>query len=241
VNQDDPRVVELANNFHGKKITFGIEQTADIIARDIRLRGMSGTSFNLFFKGKEMEIDIPLLGRHFVYNALSAIASAICFGIDLERVKEALKWFKPIPMRMEVIELKGRIFIINDTYNANPRSMELSLETLSEIKGKGRAIAVLGDMLELGDYSEEAHQNLGIKVNKLSIDLLIAIGERAPILVESAIRNGFGLERAMVVESHQEAISILKSTIKEGDWILVKGSRGMAMEKIVKGLLEGEA
>ncbi len=241
VNQDDPMVIDLARNFLGQKITFGIENSADLMARDIKLRGKSGTSFHLVFKEKEMEVEIPLLGRHFVYNALSAIASAIIFGIELERVRETLKRFKSIPMRMEIIELREGIFIINDTYNANPRSMELALETLSEMRGKGRAIAVLGDMLELGTYSNEAHRDLGMKVSKFSIDFLIALGEEAPVVVESAIRHGLGLEKAMVVESHQEAISILKNTIKQGDWILVKGSRGMRMEKIVKGLLEGEA
>lgn len=240
VNKDDPMVIDLARDFSGQKITFGVENPADIMARDIQLRGKRGTSFHLIFKGKEMEIEIPLLGRHFVYNALSAIASAIIFDIDLEKVKEALKRFKSIPMRMEIIELRGGMFIINDTYNANPKSMELALETLSEMRGKGRAIAVLGDMLELGGYSNEAHQDLGMKVSKLSIDFLIALGEEAPVIVESAIRHGLGLERAIIVESHQEAVSILKNTIKQGDWILVKGSRGMAMEKIVKDLLEGE-
>lgn len=241
VNQDDPMVIDLARNFLGQKITFGIENSADLMARDIKLRGKSGTSFHLVFKEKEMEVEIPLLGRHFVYNALSAIASAIIFGIELERVRETLKRFKSIPMRMEIIELREGIFIINDTYNANPRSMELALETLSEMRGKGRAIAVLGDMLELGTYSNAAHRDLGMKVGKFSIDFLIALGEEAPVVVESAIKHGLGLEKAMVVESHQEAISILKNTIKQGDWILVKGSRGMRMEKIVKGLLEGEA
>ena len=117
----------------------------------------------------------------------------------------------------------------------------MALETLAEMKGKGRAIAVLGDMLELGDFTEEAHRQIGEKVKELSIDLLIAMGEKAPLVVESAIRHGFEPKRARVVESHSEAISILKEVAQNGDWILVKGSRRMAMEKVVEGLIERRA
>ena len=241
VNHDDPRVIDLADRFSGKKITFGIEHPADVMAKEIRLRSAEGTSFILRIEGEEVEIRLPLFGRHFVYNALSAIAIASLFGIEVMKAKEALESFHPFPMRMEIIHLEDGKTVINDAYNANPRSMELALETLAEVKGKGRAIAVLGDMLELGSFTEEAHQQLGQKVDELSIDLLLALGEEAPVVAKSAIRHGLPPERARVVESHQEAISILKQMMREGDWVLVKGSRRMAMEKIVKGLTEGRA
>ena len=117
--------------------------------------------------------------------------------------------------------------------------MEMALETLAEVKGGGRAIAVLGDMLELGSFTEEAHLQLGRRVGELSIDFLLAMGEWAPVVVESAIRHGIEPERTKVLESHGEAISLLKRVIQEGDWVLIKGSRRMAMEKIVEGLTEG--
>jgi len=153
----------------------------------------------------------------------------------VKKAKEALESFHPFPMRMEIVPLEGGRTVINDAYNANPRSMELALETLAEVKGKGRAIAVLGDMLELGSFGEEAHQQLGQKVNELSTDFLLTLGEEAPVVVESAIRHGLAPERAMVVESHQEAISILKQIMREGDWVLVKGSRGMEWRRSLKG------
>jgi UDP-N-acetylmuramoyl-tripeptide--D-alanyl-D-alanine ligase len=156
----------------------------------------------------------------------------------MKEIKEALEHLQPFPMRMEIIHLEGGKTLINDAYNANPKSMELALEMLSEVKGKGRAIAVLGDMLELGNFTEEAHQQIGQKVRELSIDLLLTLGEWAPVVVESAIRHGFLPEKARVVENHSEAISILKKFIREGDWILIKGSRRMGMEKIVEGLTE---
>jgi UDP-N-acetylmuramoyl-tripeptide--D-alanyl-D-alanine ligase len=241
VNQDDPRVIDLASHYLGQKITFGIEHPAEVMAKEIRLKGAEGTSFTLILEHEVMEIHLRLLGRHFVPNALSAIAVACLFGVEVKQVKEALEHFQPFPMRMEVIPLKGGKTLIDDTYNANPHSMELALETLVEVRGMGKAIAVLGDMLELGNFKKEAHEQLGEKVSKLSIDFLLALGEEAPVVVESAIRHGFPAERARVVESHSEAISLLRQMIQNGDWILVKGSRRMAMEKIVEGLKDGRA
>ncbi len=238
VNQNDPHVIDLASEFSGQKITYGIEKSADVMAKEIQLRGVEGTSFKLILEGEESEVILPLLGRHFVPDALCAIAVASLFGIELEKSKEALEHFQPFQMRMEIIYLEGGKILINDAYNANPRSMELALETLAEVKGKGKAIAVLGDMMELGDFTEEAHRQIGEKVKELSIDLLIAMGEKAPLVVESAIRHGYETKRTRVVESHSEATSILKEVVKEGDWILVKGSRRMAMEKIVESLIE---
>lgn len=239
VNQDDPQVIDLARHHLGQKITFGIEHPAEVMAKEIRLRGAEGTSFTLILEGEMMEIHLRLLGRHFVPNALSAVAVACLFGVEVRQAKEALEHFQPFPMRMEIIPLKGEKTLINDAYNANPNSMELALETLTEVKGKGRAFAVLGDMLELGGFTREAHEQLGEKVSQLSIDFLVAMGEEAPVVVGSAIRHGFPIEKASVVESHSEAISRLRSMMQEGDWVLVKGSRRMAMEKIVEGLREG--
>jgi UDP-N-acetylmuramoyl-tripeptide--D-alanyl-D-alanine ligase len=238
LNQDDPRVIDLASEFCGQKITFGIDHPAEVMAKEIQLKGIEGTSFTLMMEGVTMEITLPFLGRHFVPNALSAIAAASLFGIELQKMKEALEHLSPSSMRMEVLCLKGGVRLINDAYNANPRSMELALQILSEIKREGRGIAVLGDMLELGDYSVEAHQLIGKQVGELSIDFLLALGEEAPVLVESAIRHGLSSEKARIVENHMEAISILKKMVRDGDWILVKGSRRMGMEKIAEGLME---
>lgn len=238
VNQNDPHVIDLGSEFGGQKITFGVEKSADVMAKEIRLRGAEGISFKLILEGEETEVKLRLLGRHFVSNVLAAIGVASLFGIEVKKAKEAVEDFQPFAMRMEVIHLEAGKTLINDAYNANPRAMELALETLAEIRGKGRAIAVLGDMLELGDFTDEAHRQLGEKVKELSIDLLLALGEKAPLVVESAIRHGFESRRAWVVENHSEAIDTLRGVTQEGDWILVKGSRGMAMEKIVEGLIE---
>ncbi|MGB9628536.1 MAG: UDP-N-acetylmuramoyl-tripeptide--D-alanyl-D-alanine ligase [Thermodesulfobacteriota bacterium] len=240
VNQDDPNVVDLAHSFSGQKITFGIKNPADVMAKEIRLRGKEGTSFTLIFEKEAMEVNLRLLGRHFIANALCAVAVASLFGIEIRRVREVIEGFQPFPMRMEVIPLRGGKTLINDSYNANPKSTEMALETLAEVKGNGRGLVVLGDMLELGEVAEEAHREIGRKIQALSMDFLLALGEWAPVLVESAIRQGFPFERAKVVEDHSEALSILTRVMREGDWILVKGSRRMGMEKIVEGLMEKE-
>lgn len=239
VNQDDSKVVELAAGYPGQRITFGIRHPAEVMAKEIQLMGAQGTSFTLILEGELIEIHLPLLGRHFVPNALAAIATASLFGVELKQAKEALEHFQPLPMRMEVVPLKGGKTLINDAYNANPYSMDLALETLVEAKGEGRAIAVLGDMLELGNFKREAHEQLGRKVSELAIDFLFVLGEQAPLVVKSAVSCGFPLNKAMVMESHKEAIVTLRKIIQKGDWILVKGSRKMAMEKIVEGLKEG--
>jgi UDP-N-acetylmuramoyl-tripeptide--D-alanyl-D-alanine ligase len=241
VNQDDPRVVDLAADYPGQKITFGIDHPADVMAKEIRLHGMEGTSFTLILEGEATEIHLRVLGRHFVPNALSAMAVACLFGVEVTRAREALENFQPFSMRMEVVHLRGGGTLINDAYNANPHSMEVALATLAEAKGPGRAIAVLGDMLELGRLTKEAHEQMGKRVSELSIEFLLAMGEQASVVVESAIHHGFPTEKARIVGSHSEAVSLLRQMIQDGDWILVKGSRRMAMEEIVEGLAGGRA
>ena len=240
VNRDDPRVVELAKEFPGQKITFGVEGRADVGAKKIELT-RTGTSFRLVAGDKETGVVLPAFGRHFVMNALSAVAVASLFKIDLKDVKAALEQFRPYAMRMEMIPLPGGKTLINDTYNANPVSMGLALEVLVAMKGKGRAIALLGDMLELGGFSEEAHRQLGEKISELPIDFLMMLGEKGALVVESAVHHGFPAGRVRRVKDHSEALLALNEVAQEGDWILIKGSRGMAMEKITERLQEGRA
>jgi UDP-N-acetylmuramoyl-tripeptide--D-alanyl-D-alanine ligase len=240
VNRDDPRVVELAKEFPGQKITFGVEGRADVEAKKIELT-RTGTSFRLVAGDEETEVVLQAFGRHFVMNALSAVAVASLFKIDLNDVKAALEQFRPYAMRMEIIPLPVGKTLINDTYNANPVSMGLALEVLVAMKGKGRAIALLGDMLELGHFSEEAHRQLGKKISELPIDFIIMLGERGALVVESAVHHGFPAEKVRRVKDHSEALLALNEVAREGDWILIKGSRGMAMEKIAERLKEGRA
>jgi UDP-N-acetylmuramoyl-tripeptide--D-alanyl-D-alanine ligase len=237
VNRDDARVVMLASDFSGQKITYGIEGPADLRAEKIRLHA-GGTSFTLVSEGERSDMTLPVFGKHFVADALAALAVSTLFGINEKKARGALEQFKPYPMRMEVFPLADGKILINDAYNANPRSMELALETLVELKGTGRAIAVVGDMLELGSFAEEAHRRLGRKMAELSIDFVIALGRYGSKVVEAAVRQGLNREWTRVVETHAEALAVLNQIVRAGDRILVKGSRGMAMEKIAENLRE---
>jgi UDP-N-acetylmuramoyl-tripeptide--D-alanyl-D-alanine ligase len=240
VNQDDANVLKCANGYHGKRVTFGMEVPSDVMAQGIRIEGAKGVRFTLTVRGEEAEVNVPMMGISSVYNALAATAVASIYGVQLGEIKERLEGFKPFSMRMEIIRLDNGATIINDAYNANPRSMELALKTLSQVQEAERGIAVLGDMLELGQLSEEAHARVGEKVASLGVDFLFTLGERAQIIAGKARQAGLDEGRVVVSMDHRDLLHKLKKTIKRGDWILVKGSRSMSMEKIVVGLMGEE-
>jgi UDP-N-acetylmuramoyl-tripeptide--D-alanyl-D-alanine ligase len=239
VNQDDANVLKCANGYPGKRVTFGVEVPSDVMAQGIRIEGGKGVRFTLTVRGEEAEVNFPMMGISSVYNALAATAVASIYGVQLREIKERLEGFKPFSMRMEIIRLDNGATIINDAYNANPRSMELALKALSQVKEAERGIAVLGDMLELGQFSEEAHARVGEKVVSFGVDLLFTLGERAQTIAGRARQAGLDKGRVVVSMDHRDLLHKLKKTIKRGDWILVKGSRSMSMEKIV-GALMGE-
>ncbi len=237
VNHDDSNVMKLAKRYPGKKVTFGLEGPSDVMARGLLIEGSKGGRFTLTLRGGEVEVSFPMMGIASTYNALAGAAVASVFGIQREDIKERLEGFKPFSMRMEVIRVEGGATIINDAYNANPKSMELALKTLSDVKEAGRGIAVLGDMMELGQFSDEAHASIGEKVALFGVDLLFTLGQRAEIIAQKARQAGLNEDRVVATRDHRDLILHLKKTIRRGDWILVKGSRAMSMEKIVSGLM----
>lgn len=240
VNQDDANVLKCANGYPGKRVTFGVEVPSDVMAEGIRIEGGRGVRFTLTVRGEGAEVNVPMMGISSVYNALAATAVASIYGVQLREIKERLEGFKPFSMRMEIIPLDNGATIINDAYNANPRSMELALKALSQVKEAERGIAVLGDMLELGQISEEAHARVGEKVASFGVDLLFTLGERAQAIARRARQAGLNEGRVVVSMDHHDLLHKLKKTIQRGDWILVKGSRSMSMEKIVLGLMGEE-
>jgi UDP-N-acetylmuramoyl-tripeptide--D-alanyl-D-alanine ligase len=240
VNQDDIHVTKLAERYPGRKVTFGLEVTSDVMAKELRIEGSKGVKFTLNLTGGEVEVSFPMMGIASIYNALAGTAVASVFGVPREKIMERLEGFKPFSMRMEIIRMGNGATIINDAYNANPKSMELALKALSEVKDRGRGIAVLGDMLELGQFSDEAHASIGEKVTSLGVDLLFTLGERAEIIAQKARQTGLNDDRVVVSRDHQDLLLRLKKTIKRGDWILVKGSRALSLEKIVLGLMGKE-
>jgi len=233
-NADDPRVVQLSKVFQGACQSFGIENRADWMATDIRTR-KDGVSFQLQGPAGKTSVSLQLLGRHQVYNALAAAAAAFHLGAAIDDIKEGLEGFAPPAMRMELVTLGKGIKVINDAYNANPRSMEAALLALQEQAG-GRKIAVLGDMWELGAYAEQAHRELGRSVKEYGVDFLMLLGRFAPLVAQGAEQAGMDPRNISIGKDHHAVGLHLSRIARKGDWVLIKGSRIMRMEEIIKEL-----
>ena len=216
-----------------KVITYGILSHADVSARDIVLEE-NRSLFSLCMKGAQCsKVVLQVNGRFNIYNALAAASVCSALGAGPEEIATGIGSFTGVPMRLEMKELLGTT-VISDVYNANPASMEEAIKELVRLR-KRRAVAVLGDMLELGAYAEEAHRNLGKWMSQLPVDVLIAVGTMMAMAAEEfSAKNGHSRRMTMTARDSSEARRILLSVCSEGDTVLVKGSRGMHMEKIME-------
>lgn len=200
--------------------------------------GESGAGSRFLVEGAEGWI--PLAGRHNVRNALAALAVGRALGVDLRTLLEGLASAEVSGMRMAVHRLPDGVLLLDDAYNASdPGAMRAALEVLGEL-APGRRVAVLGDMLELGPASEEVHQKVGGYVAELRPDLLVAVGERAAGFVEGARAGGYPEGQIRRAADRGTALPLVRELLRPGDTVLVKASRGMAMEELVQGLLAGE-
>jgi UDP-N-acetylmuramoyl-tripeptide--D-alanyl-D-alanine ligase len=215
-----------------KVVSFGVKKKADFIADQIEANENGFISFRV---NKNTQVKLSLLGWHNVYNALAAFAVGRLLGVEESKIKKGLESFSPSRLRMELVSIDN-IRIINDSYNANPVSMEKALETLKNMKTFGRKIAVLGDMLELGEGEMDFHLELGRKAAKSGVNLLITIGELARFIGEGAREEGLRSGDVINFENNQEASLYLLENLKGGDLVLVKGSRKMKTEEIVFSL-----
>ncbi|MEN8161826.1 MAG: UDP-N-acetylmuramoyl-tripeptide--D-alanyl-D-alanine ligase, partial [Myxococcota bacterium] len=238
LNADDPRVLAQAARTRARVVRFGLAEEADVRAERVTTLGERGFAFDLLANGARTAIQIAGLGDSTVPNALAAAAAALAAGASLDLVAEGLGRYRPVGGRMERVALPRNIILINDTYNANPQSMRVALESLAKLKGGSRGIAVLGDMGELGDAAVEAHRATGALVAKLGLDQLFALGEHAEALAEAAIEAGMDGSRVHVGGSHAEVADTVRELLQGNDWVLVKGSRSMRMERVVEALSE---
>ena len=238
LNRDDPYFFKMSKIVKDKKLyTFGIENKSDIMACNVRMESDKGMRFTLEVQnGKSREIYFPLLGRHNIYNALAAAAAAFALGIELDLIEKGLSSFKPLDLHMQFSNFYNGIKIINDSYNASPLSVKSALETLAEVAQKNRKIAILGDMLELGEKADFYHREIGKEVAKLSIDTLITVGQGGKIIAQSSKEEGMAEERIFSFEKNEKKnlSKKLLSLTKPGDFILLKGSREMKMEDILE-------
>jgi UDP-N-acetylmuramoyl-tripeptide--D-alanyl-D-alanine ligase len=238
VNLDDPWVHRLGMKFKGRKLTYG--KGGWLGAENFRMRDAKGVEFTLRMGARRRKLRLHYLGQHNVANALGAAALALGLGASLAAVRRGLDKAKPYAMRMQVDDWRG-VGIINDAYNANPASMRAALRTLGEIACRGRKIAVLGDMFELGRQSRKEHLELGRTVAKAKIHQLYLLGRQANDVRQGALGAGMGSENIFIGKSHGDLAERLRAQARTGDWLLLKGSRGMKMEKILGELKGGKA
>jgi len=237
VNADDPLVLELAKSLRVKKITYGIEQSADVQASDIQNKGNDGFTFTAKIFNQTVPINLPQIGYCNIYNALAALATGHSLGISGKDMSKGLQNYQQIPQRNEKINFQG-ITLINDAYNANPQSMREAIKTLAELNIQGNRFLVVGDMLELGPLSESAHHELGQEVTLSNIDHLVTVGPLASLVAESAKKNSRHPLQIGKFNTHMEAVNYLLRKVKKGDCLLVKGSRGSKMENVIQEFLK---
>lgn len=226
LNIDDPYIWQMRNLFSGKIISYGLSKEAKIRASNL----IQDDKKIRFIFNDNVEMEIPVLGLYNVYNALAAIAIGLYLDIDLTLIKKALSEFTPPQWRMNINDVSGVRFI-NDAYNANPVSMREALITLGNIPVKGRRIVIMGDMLELGVLSEELHRQIGDFMSQTMVNILITVGKLSRFAALQA--ESCGIE-TIICSSNQEVTDKLQQLLKSGDCVLLKGSRGMKLEEIIK-------
>ena len=235
LNYDDPLVLGMRDDTLARVFTYGLSPEADLWADEIEGLGLEGIRFRLHHKDEALHVRIPLLGRHSVHTALRAAAVGLVEGLNWQDIVEGL-WTTTSQLRLVAVPGPQDSTILDDTYNASPASTIAALNLLDELEG--RKIAVLGDMLELGEQEQEGHEKVAMRALDV-VDILITVGQLGRIISDTALRWGLPAERVFVADDNTHVIQLLESMVGEGDIILVKGSRGMKMEEIVSSLGRG--
>ena len=236
VNADDERVVRLAASARCRKKSFGIENPAEIRGGEIGVDEGRGIQFVLQAAGRKRRVNLSVFGQHNVYNALAAASLAEILGMDPDEIAAGLEAFQPVFGRGRSALLPGGIHLLDDSYNSNPDSLKATLSAFAEMKGGTRGVAVLGDMLEIGPSSPEFHEQAGRRVGAMGLSHLFVMGEAARRIAEGAREAGMDEKRIHLPRDLEELLAILDGLLMPGDWILIKGSRRMRMERVVEGL-----
>ena len=229
VNADDPRIASLHQNPSARRISFGIRR-GEVRAEDIQVIGPQGQTFKLVTPKGSISIQLKALGQHNIYNALAAAAGLLEL-VGLETIAEGLEAFTPYSGRFHLEQLSNNRLLIDDSYNANPASCAVALATLRDIKGSNRVFAAFGDMLELGKDELELHRQLGMQAASV-VDRLYLLGTLTKETARVAGESGMAAETIISAASHEEIAKDIIEHAGPGDLIMVKGSRGMKMEKI---------
>jgi UDP-N-acetylmuramoyl-tripeptide--D-alanyl-D-alanine ligase len=232
LNADDPRVRGMAAETPARVLTYGRAAGADVRAVD-EVEDARGLALTLEVHGARQPVTVPLAGLHNVTNALAAAAVGVALGVPLPDVARGLAAARPVKGRC-VWRTAGDVRLLDDTYNASPASLRAALDTVCAHQGGGRLVVVLGDMLELGALADEAHREAGRQVAAAGAAVFVGLGSRMALAVEAARTAGLG--EAEHVGTFEDAVAHLLKRVVDGDVVLVKGSRGMRMERVVDAL-----
>jgi UDP-N-acetylmuramoyl-tripeptide--D-alanyl-D-alanine ligase len=237
-NADDPQISRRIGQFIGRVVTFGVDGGGDIRARDVVDRGIDGTSARLSTPRGDIDLTSPLLGRGNLANVLAATAVALELEVPLATIAERIATLSPAPHRGEVVRLAGGVTVIDDSYNANPAATKRALEVLAASPNAARRVAVLGEMLELGDHAAALHEDVG-RAAASAADLLLTVGAApAAAMANAAVAAGLRRDHVRHYAASDEAAEALAALLHRGDLILVKGSRGVRTDRIVDRLKE---
>jgi UDP-N-acetylmuramoyl-tripeptide--D-alanyl-D-alanine ligase len=232
LNFDDELVRKMAEQTEAKIFYYGLSPEADLWADQVEGLGLDGIKFRLHYQNESMHLKIPLIGRHSVHTALRAAAVGIVEGLSWEEIIRGLR-SGHTQLRLVAVRATCGALILDDTYNASPKSMLADLNLLEEMEG--RKVAVLGDMLELGRYETQGHQKVGIRAAEVA-DVIVTVGKLAEIIANAAADSGFKKDNIYTFLDSPNATDFLSQFLTEDDVVLVKGSRGMRMDKIVTSL-----
>ncbi len=242
-NADDPRLVAMASRHKARRMSYGLENEADVRVINYRYCGLEEMDFEVKTPGGGFSAHVPFVGKHFLYNLAAAVAVALSSGLTERRISEAILALKPLAMRGQVLKFaEGRFAgctIWDDSYNANPYAVASVLDTVARLTGFRRRIVALGDMLELGEKATELHREVGEKAGAIGIDLLVTVGPHAPDVCQGAESARMATEKMQQFQDSGQAAEYLAQELKDGDFLLVKGSRGIGMDQVVKRIRQG--
>jgi UDP-N-acetylmuramoyl-tripeptide--D-alanyl-D-alanine ligase len=236
LNAEDERVARFAEVAPGRVVTFGISAAADFRAENIDDRGMEGTEFDFIGPTVRVRLTLPLAGRHNISNALAALAAASVWGVGAAEAKDVFPNLQATGMRGRILRYEAGFSVINDCYNSNPVALTAMVDLLAHTLAQGRRILAAGEMLELGTSSPELHREAGRAAAAEKLDWIIGVQGDAESFIHGAIDAGHPPERAQFFPSSAEAAEFIVTLVGHGDLLLVKGSRGVKMERIVEAL-----
>jgi len=237
LNGDDELTAGLASTFQGPVVTFGLGKMNQVRAGSIRRIADGTQAFTRYMNSESIRVKINLPGIHNVFNALGGTAIAFSLSVSKELIAQGLEHFRPLQARFQIIDLNEGIRIIDDTYNANPSSLRAALQTIKELKGKEQGLVVgLGEMMELGEETPRYHFDAGQLIAAVGARYLVVLGEHSRQVIEGARKGGMNTAQTQLVTTHAEMSDAIKAHVREGDLLFLKGSRKVALDKVVEAM-----